>query len=83
MLTEMDIEDISDVNCPKTGTKCTQTCLARPAEQPLKIVFADGRQWFRVMDVRSILDTFAKIQNAPYMLVGGNTAQGQCEIYVK
>lgn len=76
MLAEIDIEEISLANCPKTGEKCASTCLARSAEQPLTIVFADGRQWFRVLDVRSILEIFIKIQNTPYMLVAGNTAQG-------
>lgn len=74
--TELDIEEFPSVTCPKNGEKCVKTCHARRPEERLEILFLDGRQWFRVFDIQSILDIFVQIRASPYMLVAGNTAQG-------
>lgn len=76
-LSNMDIEEVASMKCPKSGEQCASTCLAsRKPVEPLKIDFIDGRQWYRVVDVQSILDIFVEIQAKPYMLVAGNTAHG-------
>ena len=36
----------------------------------------DNKQWFRVTKVSEIFEIFCKIKHKPYMLVAGNTANG-------
>lgn len=74
----MDIEEISSLKCEKNVNKrCAEVCRIRQkAMKPLEIVFTDGKQWFRPLDVPSIVDIFDKILDIPYMLVAGNTAHG-------
>jgi hypothetical protein len=37
-------------------------------------------QWFKVTRMNEIFEIFGKVGNAPYVLVGGNTARGKFQI---
>lgn len=69
-----DIEDLTKT-CPKTGSKCGGLC-HKASAGPMKLMFKDDRQWYKVTEVQAIFDILDKIGSKPYMLVAGNTAHG-------
>ncbi|KAL9703064.1 hypothetical protein quinque_006582 [Culex quinquefasciatus] len=71
-----DIEDLGKV-CPKSGQVCAGSCpTAGEAQQPIRMIFADQREWHKVCNVSEIFTIFSQIGEKPYMLVAGNTAHG-------
>lgn len=46
----------------------------------LRITFRDGKVWYRVENLQQLLEIFGSaIKDDPYVLVSGNTAQGNLE----
>uniref|UniRef100_A0A240PM44 FAD-binding PCMH-type domain-containing protein n=1 Tax=Anopheles epiroticus TaxID=199890 RepID=A0A240PM44_9DIPT len=75
-----DIEDVPKI-CSKSqeGKPCTGKCaLAAQCEQAndIHLLFAGGREWYKVENVQAIFKIFDKIGSRSYMLVAGNTATG-------
>ncbi|XP_058831229.1 uncharacterized protein LOC131689891 [Topomyia yanbarensis] len=73
-----DIEDLAKV-CPKTKTPCAGKCSAvqkTNTKQPIRIVFENNSEWYKVYNYNDIFAIFNQIGDKPYMLVAGNTAHG-------
>ena len=63
-------EDFVHVNT--NGAEIIQSSLCSPVH--LKF---ENAQWFKVTSMNEIFEIFDKVGNAPYILVGGNTAHGK------
>lgn len=85
----MDIEEMANLKlCAKTGSICTRTCddyskdgfcvvkMDRPLDNNLLKWEADETLWYKVYKIKDIFDIFQKEGTDSYMLVAGNTAQG-------
>ncbi|XP_058831556.1 uncharacterized protein LOC131690075 [Topomyia yanbarensis] len=73
-----DIEDLTKT-CPKTGSPCAGKCSAiekTNTQQPIRMVFENDSEWYKVYNSNDIFAIFDKIGAKPYMLVAGNTAHG-------
>lgn len=51
------------------------------APSTLKLQVRGGGQWYKVTQVDEIFEIFQMITGS-YMLVGGNTAQGECIVCI-
>lgn len=71
----MDIEYLRR-SCPKTGEACAGLC-SKPIERPLHFEFTGDKHWYKAVDIKGIFDILDTSGAKPYMLVGGNTAQGK------
>jgi len=63
-------EDFVHVNT--NGAEIIQSSVCCPVHLKL-----ESAQWFKVTKMNEIFEIFDKIGNAPYILVGGNTAHGK------
>lgn len=82
-----DIEDLQQY-CKRTGTICGQAIaggMCRSQNAPhcndkeammMDLTFVDDRKWYKVYNIKSLLDILSKSGNSPYMLVAGDTAHG-------
>uniref|UniRef100_A0A182JHV5 FAD-binding PCMH-type domain-containing protein n=1 Tax=Anopheles atroparvus TaxID=41427 RepID=A0A182JHV5_ANOAO len=72
----LDIEELRI--CPKTNTACSGECPSAAAKidpgRSVALVFDDEKEWHKVFTIEDIFTIFGKIDDRPYMLVGGNTA---------
>lgn len=87
------IADIEDLYvCRKTNRPCNKSCgdeddwclisnLNLKEEEPIEIELKDGKKWYRVTDIKHILNIFNLINDEEYMLVCGNTAKGNDGIH--
>lgn len=69
----MDIEDLA-IDWPREHRLCADTC-SKVKAKPFNLK-SNGKQWFKVTELKEIFDIFSTIDDASYMLVAGNTAHG-------
>ncbi|XP_039281010.1 indole-3-acetaldehyde oxidase [Nilaparvata lugens] len=79
----VDIEELT-VICPRTKEECHTLCgdMCDRAMSPsldkskIQLIADDGKTWYRVNNIKEIIEIFHLIEDESYMLVAGNTAHG-------
>ncbi|XP_055908127.1 uncharacterized protein LOC129942966 [Eupeodes corollae] len=72
----MDIEDLTNAKCPKTGLSCNGGCKSSTTKPRQPIVYDDDSQWHWPRTLEDLYGILEKVGNQKYMLVGGNTGHG-------
>lgn len=74
----MDIEDLTDeVFCGRKKSHCAGRCPIYPSKRRLRLTFKSHKVWHKVLEINSIFEIIDSGDDRPYMLVAGNTAQGE------
>lgn len=72
----MDIEDLQKI-CPKTGSKCGGICHQPSSGGPVRLTFADNKEWHKANELAAVFEILNKsAEGNNYQLVAGNTAHG-------